>query len=118
MPADHRTPILLTATARATVLSEMRTMLGSVQGVLEGASRSDTVAIKAAALASGVVMAADPALENELPKEFLQLGMTVHRAFDSMAANAAAGPNDAVKRLATIAATCVECHALYRIQVK
>ncbi|MEZ4585482.1 MAG: hypothetical protein R2909_03665 [Gemmatimonadales bacterium] len=116
--ADGRTPIALPLEARDAVLLEMRTMLASVQGVLDGAARSDTAAIRAAAAASGVVMAADPALEEILPRSFLQMGMATHAAFDTLAMNAASGATAAVDRLARITATCVSCHSTYRIEAR
>jgi hypothetical protein len=99
--ADRRTPIQLPIEARDAVLAEMRLMLGSVQGVINGVAQSDTSAIRIAAAASGMVMAADPALANVLPKAFMQYGMATHHAFDSLAANASAGPSAAVERLAS-----------------
>jgi hypothetical protein len=113
--ADSRTPIQLPPEARDAVLAEMRLMLGSVQGVIDGVARSDTTAIRRAAAASGLVMAADPALEQVLPQQFLLMGMATHQAFDSLAANASAGPTAAVERLADITGRCVACHAVYRL---
>jgi cytochrome c556 len=115
---DPRTAVQLPVEARDAVLAEMRTMLGSVQGVLDGAARSDTAAIRGAAKASGLVMAADPALEAVLPPEFLRLGMRTHQAFDTLAATASAGAAPAVARLAEIASGCVACHAAYRLEVQ
>lgn len=115
---DGRTAIQLPVQARDAVLAEMRMMLGSVQGVLDAAARSDTAAIRAAAKASGLAMAADPALAEVLPPEFLQSGMATHQAFDSLAATASAGAGPAVVRLARIASGCVACHATYRLEVK
>lgn len=116
--ADGRTPIQLPIKERDAVLAEMRMMLGSVHGVIDGAARSDTSAIRVAAAASGMAMAADPALEHMLPKAFLQLGMATHGAFDSLAANASGGPSVAIKRLAGLTSTCVACHAAYRLELK
>ncbi len=116
--ADHRIAVRLPVAARDAVLAEMRTMLGSVQGVLDGAARSDTAAVRTAAKASGLVMAADPALEGMLPEEFLRLGMRTHQAFDTLAATASAGAAPAVARLAEIASGCVACHAAYRLELK
>lgn len=116
--ADGRTAVQLPIEARDAVLAEMRLMLSSVQGVLAGAAQSDTAAIRRAAAASGLVMAADPALEQVLPRGFLQYGMATHRAFDSLAANASAGAAAAVEGLAAITGTCVTCHAAYRLEVK
>lgn len=116
--ADGRAAIALPLEARDAVLLEMRTMLASVQGVLDGAARWDTAAIRAAAATSGVVMAADPALEEILPRPFLQMGMATHAAFDTLAMKAPSGPGAAIDRLARITATCVSCHSTYRIEVR
>jgi cytochrome c556 len=118
LSADGRTPIQLPMEARDLVLAEMRTMLGSVQGVLDGAARSDTAAIRTAAAASGLVMAADPLLERVLPKAFLQLGMLTHTAFDTLATHAGSGPASAIKGLVGITSSCVACHATYRLEVR
>jgi cytochrome c556 len=116
--ADGRTPIQVSVEARDLVLAEMRTMLGSVQGILDGATRSDTAAIRSAATAAGLVMAADPALERVLPRAFLQLGMATHMAFDTLAANAGSGPAPAIGGLARITSGCVACHATYRLEIR
>ncbi len=115
--ADGRTAIQLPMEARDLVLAEMRTMLASVQGVLDGAARSDTAAIRTAAAASGLVMAADPVLERVLPKAFLQMGMRTHVAFDTLAAHAGSGPAFAINGLVGITSSCVACHATYRLEV-
>lgn len=116
--ADSRTPVILPLKARDAVLAEMRMMLGSVQGVLDGVARSDTAAVRAAAAASGLVMAADPALAQVLPPAFMQFGMAAHQAFDSLAANASRTPAATVERLARITSTCVACHAMYRLELR
>lgn len=93
-------------------------MLASVQGILDGAARSDSAAIRTAATAAGLVMAADPALERILPQAFLQLGMATHMAFDTLGATAGSGPGPAVGGLASITARCVACHSTYRLELR
>jgi hypothetical protein len=51
-------------------------MLGSLNGILVAATRSDSGPMHRAAAASGMAMAADPTLERYLPEQFLQLGTT------------------------------------------
>ncbi len=46
------------------------------------------------------------------------LGMATHQAFDSLAADASAGPAAAIARLARLPTTRVACHATYRIELK
>lgn len=115
---DTRTAIPLPVSGRDAVLAEMRTMLGSMNGILGAITRSDTAAMRQAAAAAGVVMAADPTLEQLLPPDFLRLGMNTHMQFDSLAAAIGAGaPSDtAIARLARITGNCVSCHAMYRLE--
>ncbi len=117
---DARIVVVLPPAGRDGVLTEMRTMLGSINAILDAATRSDTVAMRQAAAASGMAMAADPALEKYLPKEFLKLGMSTHLQFDSLA-TAVRGPaasDTAIARLARVTGNCVSCHATYRLGVR
>lgn len=117
---DTRTAVALPATARDAVLAEMRTMLGSLNGVLVAVASSDSNGMRQAAAASGMAMAADPTLERYLPEQFLHFGTNTHMQFDSLAAAIAAGaPRDtAITRLARITANCVSCHTLYRLVLR
>ncbi len=115
---DKRTAVPLTAEQRNAVLVEMRTMLGSVSGVLAATARSDSAGIRSAAAASGMAVAADPALEQLLPKEWLAIAVQTHQGFDALAAAAGAGRDQVVLRLGGITATCVSCHAMYRLTVR
>ncbi len=117
---DTRTLVMLPPAGRDAVLTEMRAMLGSTNAILDAASRSDTVAMRRAAAASGTAMAADPTLEKYLPEQFLKLAMSTHLQFDSLAA-AVGGPaarDTAIARLGRVTANCVSCHATYRIEVR
>lgn len=115
---DARTAVPLTAEQRNAVLTEMRTMLASVSGVLVAAARSDSAGVRAAAWASGMAAAADPALEKQLPAPWLQLAMRTHRGFDSLAAVAGSGRDTVIARLGGITTACVSCHATYRLVVR
>lgn len=114
---DSRTAIPLTVEQRGAVLSEMRTMLGSLNGVLGAVTRWDTAGIRAAALRSGTAAAADPALEKILPEQWMQMALRTHGGFDSLAASAGRpAPREAVvAKLAAIVPECVNCHATYRL---
>lgn len=117
---DARTAVVLPPEARDAVLSEMRTMLGSLNGILVAATTSDTAAMRRAAATSGLAMAADPTLEKLLPEPFLRLGTSTHMQFDSLASAIGAGaPRDtAIARLARLTGNCVSCHALYRLTLR
>ena len=117
---DGRQAILLSPAERDLVLGEMRAMLGSVHGIVQGVHANDLAKVAAAARASGMAAAADvnPALMAKLPLEFKELGMSVHRGFDDLAMavdRGAADRDEALRRLGAQLGACVGCHAAYRI---
>jgi len=117
-PSDGRTAIPLDAEQRLAVLTEMRTMLGSLSGVLGAVTRWDTAGIRSAAAQSGTTAAADPALEKILPEQWMQIAMRTHQGFDSLAASVGgkrASRDTVVAKLAAIVPECVNCHATYRL---
>lgn len=117
---DSRTGILVPAAARTVVAAEMRTMLGSVNGVLRAQAHGDTAAVRLAALASGKAASADSALEALLPVAWLQLATSTHHQFDDLAAEASRphGADSVTSRLARLTGNCVACHAAYRLDTK
>jgi cytochrome c556 len=115
---DTRTAVQLTAEQRNAVLTEMRTMLGSVSSVLGAAVRNDSAGVRGAARASGTSAAADPALEKLLPEAWLQMAMQTHSGFDSLAAAGAKGRDTVVARLGKVTTNCVSCHAMYRLAIR
>jgi hypothetical protein len=117
---DGRTAVLLAPDERDLVLAEMRGMLGTVQGVIDGVNAGDMKRVAQAARASGMAAAADvnPALVAKLPLEFKELGFGLHRRFDELAAAADSGASreQVLGHLSTQLSTCVGCHAGYRIE--
>jgi len=118
--ADGRRAIALAPAERDLVLGEMRAMLGSVQGVVQGVQAHDAKQVAAAARASGMSAAVDlsPALMAKLPLEFKTLGLSVHRGFDELAQTAeqGAGSDKLLEALGKQLAACVGCHAGYRLE--
>ena len=112
---DDRRVLALPADARDAVLAEMRTMLVSIQGASAAAARGDTGAIRTAVRPSGMAMAADHALEELLPQDWLALALDTHRAFDSLPLRAGA-PAGALAALGELTAGCNGCHAMYRLE--
>ncbi len=116
---DGRTAVLLAADERNLVLAEMRGMLGGVQGVVDGVRTGDMKQVAQAARASGMAAAADvnPALMARLPLEFKELGLSMHRRFDEIAAQADSGASrdQLLATLGTQLSACIACHASYRI---
>lgn len=117
---DGRTVVLLAPDERDLVLTEMRGMLGTVQGMVDGVKGGNLKQVAQAARASGMAAAADvnPALMAKLPLEFKELGLSVHKRFDEIAAEADSGASreQMLASLSTQLSTCVACHASYRIE--
>lgn len=120
-PAQDRRTLEVPAEGRELVLAEMRTMLSSVQGIVAGLAENDMARVAAAARASGTGAAVDmaPGLGQRLPGEFKQLGMSVHRGFDDLAAAAESGASttEVLERLRTQLGSCVACHEAFRLSV-
>lgn len=118
---DGRQAIMLSADEKNLILAEMRTMLGSVQGVVDGIANKDMQRIAQAARQSGSVAAAQvPAgLMAKLPLGFKQLGHAAHQGFDEIIVGADSGePGDLLlARLGERLNNCVACHATYRLEV-
>ena len=119
---DGRTAVVLSEAERDQILTEMRQLLKSVHGVLQGVSTQDLSEAGKAARAAGMAMASDvnPALMAKLPLTFKTMGMSVHRDFDGLADGIQAGERgeQALKRLADLTSRCTVCHDLYRFSTK
>lgn len=117
---DNRTAIVLGASERDLVLSEMRGMLASTHGIMDGINRGDMKQVAQSARASGMGAAADinPALMAKLPLPFKQLGMSVHHEMDQLASAAESGKpaTELQQMLAGALAKCVACHAAWQIK--
>lgn len=118
--SDNRTAVVLNPGERDLILLEMRGMLSSTHGVLDGLSRGDLKQVAQAARAAGMVAAADvnPALMGKLPLPLKQLGMSVHREMDELAAAAESGKPVAElqQMLVGTLSKCVACHAEWQIK--
>jgi hypothetical protein len=119
---DGRTAVVLQASERDFVLSEMRGMLAATQGILEGANQGNMQGVMKAASAAGMGAAADvkPALMAKLPIEFKTLGMSVHRDMDEIAKAAASGtPAPEILKMASNTLTkCVACHSAWQLKAE
>ncbi|MDE2059702.1 MAG: hypothetical protein KGL31_11380 [candidate division NC10 bacterium] len=116
---DTRQRLALAPIHRDMILAEMRQMLGSVGGIVQGLAANDLPAAENAARASGMAVAADtdPHIKSLLPQPFLELGMHTHRGFDMLADQIKAGGShaDILRGLAKLTGNCVACHAVYRL---
>jgi len=117
--SDNRTAVVLGAGERELILSEMRNLLGGVQGIMEGINHGDMKQAASAARAVGMASAADvnPALMAKLPMPFKQLGMSVHHDMDDLAQAAESGkPAAELQTMLTNTLTkCVACHASWQL---
>jgi hypothetical protein len=118
--SDNRTAVVLGVGERELILSEMRNLLGSVQGILDGINHGDMKQTASAARAVGMASAADvnPALMAKLPMPFKQLGMSVHHDMDDLAQAAESGKTVAELQtmLTSTLSKCVACHATWQFK--
>ena len=119
---DRRQILPLTEHQRNHVLTEMRGLLSGTQNILDALSREDMLAVarEARSLGMGMVHKGEDHLKSVLPKEFMQLGMSVHKSFDKIALDAESlkDPKHTIRQLGESMQTCNACHANYQIRVK
>jgi cytochrome c556 len=117
--ADGRRAIAVTDAERNLILTEMRGMLGSVRGVVDGLAHKDLRRVAEAARASGMatVQQVPLSLMAKLPLDFKQTGMETHVGFDALAAAADGGEttDTLLARLGDRLDNCVACHSAYRL---
>jgi Cytochrome C' len=116
-PADHRVSLRLAPTEQVEFLAEMRVMLASVQGIVQGIAASDRDAIARFARISGNRMArATPAaVRAKMPRAFGELGAPTHLMFEELAIRAETDDMDQLTRhLGQTMKQCIACHAAYR----
>jgi hypothetical protein len=119
---DGRTAISLTEEETAFVRKEMRGLLASVQEMLDAAAAGDRERLVSAARHAGMNGPEKDhiplALAVKLPMEFKQLGLSTHRAFDAIAADAPAQDLApfAARRLGETMNNCTACHSTFRLR--
>lgn len=118
---DNRHILTITETQRGHVLEEMRALLSGTQNILAALSKDDMaeVAQYARHLGMGMADKAEDHLKGALPKEFMQLGESVHQDFDQMAtyAESLKDPKHILRQLSESMSKCVACHASYQIHI-
>jgi len=108
---DKRQVLTLTDPQRGHVREEMRALLAGTQQILAALSRDDMAAVAQFARPLGMGMAhktEDP-LTGALPKEFRQLGMSLHQDFDQIAMDAESikDPKHTLRPLSDFMSKCV-----------
>ena len=114
---DGRMDLGLTPEERVEFLAEMRQMLASVQGILQGIGTEDRNRIAAAARLSGNRMArATPdSVREKLPQSFRDIGGPTHLLFEELAVRAETDEMDSLACFtAELMNPCVACHAVFR----
>lgn len=119
---DKRQILRLNEMQRDHVLTEMRALLTGTQNILDALLREDMAAIArhAGSLGMGMAHKGEDHLKAVLPKEFMQLGMSVHKDFDQIAIDAESlkDPKHTLRQLSESMKKCNTCHAGYQIRVK
>ncbi|GJL75766.1 hypothetical protein [Nitrosomonas sp.] len=117
---DKRQVLAITESQRVHILEEMRTLLAGTQKILFSLSEEDMAAVAQHARSLGMHMAhkTEDHLKGTLPKEFMQLGMSVHRDFDQIALDAESlkDSKHTLRQLSESMNKCMACHATYQIQ--
>jgi hypothetical protein len=117
---DSRQMLNLTEPQRNHVLTEMRSLLTGTQNILAALAKDDMAAVAGHAQSLGFNMKhkAENPLHDILPKNFMMLGMSMHKDFDLIAADAIAlkDSKHTLKQLSDTLAKCTACHATYQIR--
>lgn len=117
---DNRQTLSLSEAQRSHVLEEMRALLSGTQNILTALSTDDMASVSKYARALGLGMAhkAEDHLKGALPREFMQLGMSLHQDFDHIAADAESkrDPKLTLRQLSDAMTKCLACHDAYQIR--
>ena len=118
---DTRRSLPMNEMQRDRILTEMRALLAGTQGILSALTREDmaSVADHARPLGTGMPHKGEDHMKAILPQGFMQMGMSLHRDFDQIAADAESlkDPKHTLKQLSNSMGKCVACHASYQIRV-
>lgn len=117
---DNRQTLTLSEAQRSHVLEEMRALLSGTRDILAALSADDMASVSRYARPLGLGMAhkAEDHLKSVLPREFMQLGMSLHQDFDQIAADAESKKDSklTLRQLSDAMAKCIACHDAYQIQ--
>ena len=117
---DERIAVYLSAGERQHVLAEMRGLLGSTQGVIEGLATDNMDLVQKSALAAGTggrKTTENNMMHKKMPNEWMMLGMTAHKSMDEIAQMAADGKpaKDIQLKLVKTMDHCMACHVAFRL---
>ncbi len=117
---ETRTDVVLSAGERQHVLMEMRGLLQSTQGIIEGLGAGDMGMVQKHALAAGTKGRNSPAnqvMHQKMPEGWMRYGMKAHKTMDVVAKMATDGkPATEIQlKLAEAMSACTACHAAYTL---
>lgn len=116
---DQRQALIMNAKQRHHVLTEMRQLLATTQGVVEGLAEDDMekVAQAAALSAPQAPKTVDFRMKDVLPPDFLQMGKAAHVAFGDMEQKAKNGATkeEITRDLADTLNICTTCHSTFQV---
>ncbi|CAA6819556.1 MAG: Unknown protein [uncultured Thiotrichaceae bacterium] len=114
---DTRISLDLTKSEKVLFLTEMRQMLVSIQGILQGIGEDDRALIIKSAQYSGNRMArATPeSIKKKTPSEFKELGGPTHMMFEELVIRAEDDDLESLTLLTSeILKNCVACHSQFK----
>lgn len=115
--ADSRTSLRLTPVEKAEFLSEMRQMLASIQGIINGIAEEDRELIIKAARYSGNRMARETpeSIKQKTPPAFKEIGGKTHMMFEELAIKAETDDVDWLTSFTgDLMKQCLACHEIYK----
>lgn len=117
---DPRQIVFLDEPDRHAVLDQMHFFMNGVTAITSALARKDMNTVAAEARARGRRMPdrLAPEVRAKLPANFLEIGKTVHFAFDDLAADAEGfgDVQQSLEQLAGVLALCNACHVTYQIR--
>ncbi len=114
---DNRFNLGFTESEKAELLSEMRQMLTSIQGIIAGIGEEDRELIIKSARYSGNRMArgTSESIKNKTPQAFKDIGGPTHMMFEELVIRA---ETDDMETLASFTGElmkqCLACHSLFK----
>lgn len=114
---DNRINLGFTESEKAEFLSEMRQMLGSIQGVIAGIGEGDRKLIIKSARYSGNRMArATPeSIKKKTPQSFKEIGGPTHMMFEELVVRAETDDMDTLASFAgELMKQCLACHTMFK----
>lgn len=117
VPQDTRISLGLSEAESVALLTEMRQMLASIQGIIAGIGEEDRQRIIEAARYSGNRMARETpeSIKQKTPPAFKQLGGPTHMMFEELVIRADTDDMDMLASFTgELMQQCLQCHAMFK----